>query len=292
MTDWKEAYILLKKSKEWNKLEKYLKNFDEFKSPNIYDIWRIGDKVWDDMGLNNKEYNLDQLGKYYSHPLFFLVGLFIETNQETMNNRKSIAGFFKNKKDLKILDYGGGFGTLAKEIAKITPSSKIDIYEPYASKYAYENIQNFKNIKIVNNLEEDYYNTLVNTDVLEHVENPIELIAIYNKCLKKGGMLISHWNFTPCNKCHLPKHFHLRYTFNRIVPLIGFSKEITNKIHGHYFKKIRNVNVEDLNKAYRKEYFSKIVFPLNEIKEKIKIIIIIILKKVGIFEWIRKLIKG
>jgi len=31
MMDWKEAYILLKKSKEWNKLEKYLKDFDEFK---------------------------------------------------------------------------------------------------------------------------------------------------------------------------------------------------------------------------------------------------------------------
>ncbi len=100
-----------------------------------------------------------------------------------------------------------GIRTLAKEIAKITPSSKIDIYEPYASEYAYENIKNFKNIKIVNNLEKDYYNALVNTDVLEHVENPIELIATYNKCLKKGGMLISHWNFTPCNKCHLPQTF-------------------------------------------------------------------------------------
>ena len=292
MRNWKEAYILLKNSPEWNEIEKYLKDFDEFKSPNINDIWRISDQVWDDMGLDNKDYNLEQLGKYYSHPVFFLNGLFTEFDQESMSHRKSMAGFFKNKKDLKILDYGGGFGTLAKEIAKITPSSKMDIYEPYASKYAYENIQSFKNIKIVSNLKENYYDALVNTDVLEHVENPIELIAVQNKCLKKGGIFISRWDFTPCCKCHLPKHFHFRYTFNRIVPLLGFSKEIINKRTGHYFKKIRNVNVEDLNKAYKKEKFSKLVYPLNEFKEKIKIIIIIILKKIGIFEWTRKLIKG
>jgi len=291
MKSWKEAYKLLQNSPEWNKLEKYLKDFDEFKSPNINDIWRISDQVWDDMGLNNRDYNLDQLGKYYSHPVFFLCGLFTEFDQDSMSHRKSIAGFFKNKKNIIILDYGGGFGTLAKEIVKITPSSKIDVYEPYASKYAYDNIQNFKNIRFVNNLKEDYYDILVNTDVLEHVENPIESIAIYNKCLKKDGILISHWNFTPCNKCHLPKHFHFRYSFNGIVPLLGFSKEITNKRHGHYFKKIRNVNVEDLNKAYKREKFSKLIYPLNEFKEKIKRIIVIILKKVGIFKWIRKLIK-
>lgn len=211
--DWKGAYILLRKNKEWNELEKYLKKFDEKKPLSVEDIWKIMNQVWDDMGLDNKNYNSEQLSKYYSRPVWFLNGLFVEIDQESINNRKSITGYFKNKENLKILDYGGGFGTLAKEIAKITPSSKVGIYKPYASKYAYENIQEFKNIKIVNNLKENYYNVLVNTDILEHVKKPIELIAIYNKCLRKGGMLISHWNFTPCIRCHLPKHFHLRYTF-------------------------------------------------------------------------------
>ena len=100
MREWKEAYKLLKKSKEWNKLRKYLEGFNEFKSPNINDIWRISDQVWDDMGLDNKDYNLEQLGKYYSHPVFFLNGLFTEFDQESMSHRKSIAGFFKNKKNI------------------------------------------------------------------------------------------------------------------------------------------------------------------------------------------------
>ena len=292
MTDWKEVYKVLRESKEWEKLKEYIKDFNENNSPKVEDIWKIMNQVWDDMGLDNKYYDSERLSKYYSHPVWFLNGLFIEIDQESMNNRKSLAGYFENKENLMILDYGGGFGTLVKEIAKITPSSEVDIYEPYASKYAYENIQEFKNIKIVNNLKENYYDVLVNTDILEHVEKPIELIAIYNKCLKKGGMLISHWNFTPCVKCHLPKHFHLRYTFYRIVPLLGFTKEIKNERHGHFFKKIRNIRIEDLNKAYKREIYSKMIYPLNVVGDKVKRIIVIILKKVGIYVWVRKIIKG
>ena len=292
MTDWKEVYKVLRESKEWEKLKEYIKDFNENNSPKVEDIWKIMNQVWDDMGLDNKYYDSERLSKYYSHPVWFLNGLFIEIDQESMNNRKSLAGYFENKENLMILDYGGGFGTLVKEIAKITPSSEVDIYEPYASKYAYENIQEFKNIKIVNNLKENYYDVLVNTDILEHVEKPIELIAIYNKCLKKGGMLISHWNYTPCVKCHLPKHFHLRYTFYRIVPLLGFTKEIKNERHGHFFKKIRNIRIEDLNKAYKREIYSKMIYPLNVVGDKVKRIIVIILKKVGIYVWVRKIIKG
>lgn len=268
--DWKGAYILLRKNKEWNELEKYLKNYDERKPLSVEDIWKIMNQVWDDIGLDNKNYNSEQLSRYYSHPVWFLNGLFIEIDQESMNNRKSIAGYFKNKENLKILDYGGGFGTLAKEIAKITPSSKVNIYEPYASKYTHENIKDFKNIKIVNNLKENYYDVLVNTDILEHIEKPIELIAIYNKCLRRGGMLISHWNFTPCVRCHLPKHFHFRHTFNRVVPLLGFSEEIINDRHGHYFKKIENITTKELGSAYRKEKISKLFYLLNKTIEEIK----------------------
>jgi len=289
--DWKEVYILLQNSNNWGRLKKYLKDFNESNPPKVDDMWKIMNQIWDDMGLNNKDYNSEQLSRYYSHPVWFLNGLFVESDQESMNNRKSLAGFFKNKKNLAILDYGGGFGTLAKEITKITLSSKVDIYEPYASKYANENIQDFKNLKIVNKLKENYYDVLVNTDILEHVEKPIELIAIYNKCLKKGGMLISHWNFTPCIKCHLPKHFHFRYNFNRVVPLLGFTKEIKNDRHGHYFKKIRNVRIENLEKAYKREKYSKMIYPLNVVGDKIKRIIVIILKKLAMYDLVKRVIR-
>ncbi|HBY56712.1 MAG TPA: hypothetical protein DEG96_02440 [Candidatus Atribacteria bacterium] len=132
---------------------------------------------------------------------------------------------------------------------------------------------------------------MVNTDILEHVENPIEVIAIYNKCLKKGGMLISHWNFTPCIKCHLPKHFHFRYTFNKIVPLLGFTKKIKNERHGHYFLKVKNITKEDLNNAYKKEKISKLFYPLNEIIEETKRMIVIILKKLAMYDLVKRVIR-
>lgn len=91
MKNWEEVYKLLQNSLEWNKLEKYLKDFDEKKSAEVDDIWNIMNKVWDDMGLDNKNYNLEQLSKYYSHPVWFLNGLFIETDEISMNHRKSIA---------------------------------------------------------------------------------------------------------------------------------------------------------------------------------------------------------
>lgn len=79
MMDWKGAYISLRKSKEWNELEKYLKNFDENKPISVEDIWKIMNQVWDDIGLDKKNYNLDQLNQYYSHPVWLLNNLFIET---------------------------------------------------------------------------------------------------------------------------------------------------------------------------------------------------------------------
>ncbi|MHC2995803.1 MAG: methyltransferase domain-containing protein [Candidatus Atribacteria bacterium] len=291
MTDWEEVYKLLRESKEWEELKEYLRNFDKYNSPKVEDIWCIMNQVWDDMGLDNKDYNPDQLSKYYSHPVWLLNGLFIETDRESMRHRKSIAEYFKDKKKLKILDYGGGFGTLAKEIVKQSPSSHVDIFEPHASEYGYKNIKDFKNIRIVDYLREKYYDVLVNTDVLEHIEDPIEIISIYNKCLKKGGILISHWNFTPCIKCHLPKHFHFRYTFDKIIPLLGFSKEMKNVRHGHFFEKLKNITKQDLNNAYRKGKISKLFYPLNKITENIKKIIRIVLKRLGIYDLVERAIK-
>ena len=276
---------------EKDEIEKLLTREDKTIEADLNQIWYLTDLVWNDFGCDNKNPNWENIEKYYSHPVWLLNGLFIETDGESMKHRKSIAEYFRDKKKLKILDYGGGFGTLAKEIAKITLSSRIDIYEPHASKYAYTNVKDFKNIKIVNTLKENYYDILVNTDILEHVEKPIELIANYNKCLKKNGMLISHWNFTPCIKCHLPKHFHFRYTFEKIIPLLGFSGEIINDRYGHYFKKIRQVKPENLEKAFMREKYSKLIYPLNVVEDKIKRIIIIILKKLAMYDLVKRVIR-
>jgi len=276
---------------EKDEIEKLLTRKNKKFKTDLDHMWYLINLVWDDYGCDNRNLNWKNIDKFYLHPVWLLNGLFIETDRESMRHRKSIAEYFKDKKGLKILDYGGGFGTLAKEISKVTPSSKIDLYEPYASKYAYKNIKEFKNVEIINHLKENYYNVLVNTDILEHVEKPIELIANYNKCLKSNGILISHWNFTPCIKCHLPKHFHFRYTFEKIIPLLGFTREMKNDKHGHYFKKISDVKQENLDKALMREKYSKFVYPLNLGADKIKRIFVTILKELEVSETVKRIIK-
>lgn len=276
---------------EKDEIEKLLTREDKTLETDLNQMWHLMDLVWNDYGCDNKNLNWENIGKFYSHPVWLLNGLFIETDGESMRHRKSIAEYFRDKKELKMLDYGGGFGTLAKEIVKQTPSSQVDIFEPHASEYAYKNTKDFKNIRIVDYLKENYYDFLVNTDVLEHVEDPISLISIYNNCLKKGGLLISHWNFTPCIKCHLPKHFHFRYTFNKIIPLLGFTKEIKNNRHGHFFLKVKNITKEDMNNAYRKEKISKIFYPLNKVIEEIKKIVVFVLKKLAMYELMKRVIR-
>lgn len=292
MRKWENVYKILKESDNWSALEEYLIEFDENTKPDVEDMWNIMNQVWDDMNLDNLNYTEAELNKYYSHPVWFLNGLFIECDKTSMEHRKSIAEYFKDKNNLKIVDYGGGFGTLAKEIAKVSPTSTIDIYDPHASEFAYKNVGDFKNISIISEIKLNHYDFLVNTDFIEHVEDPLEYIIQHNKMLKNNGVLISHWNFSDIIKCHLPKNFHFKYSMNKIIPLLGFSDEIINENHGHYFKKEKIVDEEDIKKAYKKARKSKNIYPIIKFISKGKKPLKIILKKLGMYDFIKRVIKN
>src|SRR6056297_2410093 len=265
MKKWNFYFEILKKYGEWNKLSKYLRKYDKNNIPKVEDIWNIMDQIWDDMQLNNKEYNKERLKKYYSHPVWLLNGLFVENDEISKKHRESIAKYFKNKNNLRILDYGGGTGALAKEIVKANPVNIVDIYEPHASEFAYKNIENYKNIKIKDKVKKNFYDVIVNTDVLEHVEYPIKLVGRYNELLKINGILISNWNFISCIKCHLPRHFHYQYTFSKIVSLLGFSKELNIDNYGSYFYKKKSVKKTNYILAFLYKIYSKILYNSKKI---------------------------
>ncbi len=69
---------------------------------------------------------------------------------------------------------------------------------------------------------------------------------------------------------------------------MGFTKEIKNERRGHFFKKIRNVRMEDLDKVYKREKYSKSIYPLNVVGDKIKRIIVIILKKLQMYDLVKR----
>ncbi len=244
----------------------------ESQNPDITDdleqIWYLLNKTWQDMGCDNKKLDWDKIAQFYAHPVWLLNGLFIETHDLSMQIRKSIALYIAQQGFKRICDYGGGFGTLAREIAQICPDIEIDIYEPFPSEYGkkcianftnicfvselkkdyydclistdvlehvieidiYEPfpseygkkcIANFTNICFVSELKKDYYDCLISTDVLEHVDNVLETFNTMLESLQVGGKALIGNCFYPVIDCHLPKHFHFRYTFKHIATLMG-----------------------------------------------------------------------
>lgn len=197
----------------------------ESQNPDITDdleqIWYLLNKTWQDMGCDNKKLDWDKIAQFYAHPVWLLNGLFIETHDLSMQIRKSIALYIAQQGFKRICDYGGGFGTLAREIAQICPDIEIDIYEPFPSEYGKKCIANFTNICFVSELKKDYYDCLISTDVLEHVDNVLETFNTMLESLQVGGKALIGNCFYPVIDCHLPKHFHFRYTFKHITTLMG-----------------------------------------------------------------------
>lgn len=194
--------------------------------PQLEDLWRAMDEVWDEIGCINKKLNCKENCKkielFYEHPVWILNGLFIEHDELSMQHRQVISGWISaNKPDIhSVLDYGGGFGTLARLIAEQDGDLDVNIYEPHPTKLALEKLRAYSNICFVSSLTKEY-DCIVCTDVLEHVPDPLGLFAEMIQSVKVNKYLVIANCFYPVIKCHLPTTFHLRYTFNYFARLMG-----------------------------------------------------------------------
>ena len=76
---------------------KYLKNFENKPIFSLNEMWLEMDKIWDSLHLNNrKSFRLQNIGDYYSHPVWILNGLFSIRDKESSNHRLLIASYIKN----------------------------------------------------------------------------------------------------------------------------------------------------------------------------------------------------
>ena len=186
-------------------------------------MWYLLDMVWDELGCNNRHLDWDKINEYYSHPVWLLNGLFIEQDEESTIHRQSIAGYIKSTGINEIVDYGGGFGTLARTISENNEDACVSIYEPYPSDYGLRKASEYKNITVVDELK-DEIKCLVSTDVLEHLDDPLTVLSNMINSVRLGGTILVAAPFLPMIKCHLPKHFHFRYTLRAVCLLMGARK--------------------------------------------------------------------
>ncbi|MEN3015359.1 MAG: methyltransferase domain-containing protein [bacterium] len=182
-----------------------------------------------------------------------------------MQHRKAISDWIVAHKFKTILDFGGGFGSLAKLLASKDKDLTIHLYEPFPSEYTLKKLSKFQNIKFIDKLNDNYYDCLVCIDVLEHLEDPLATLYSLIKSVKINGYLIIANAFYPMIKCHLPKNFHLRYTFDLFARLMGL--EVIGPLKGSHATIYRKIKDSEpyWYKVSMLENISKSIFPFLEI---------------------------
>ena len=241
-------------------VKQYLLGFSGRPVLSVGELWREIDCVWNELFLSNKRsLQAQPIGDFYSHPVWILNGLFSALDNESAKHREAIAQYVRSISAKRIADFGGGLCELSIQLSKSSPASSISIIEPFPSDLGKHRISEYSNISILNALEEEY-DVLIAQDVLEHVEQPIELAAQLSDSLSLGGFAVFANCFFPYIECHLPKTFHLRYTFSWVMKAAGlqYVGTIPGATHCQVFKKIDDVNYKGL---LRRERYSKFIGP-------------------------------
>lgn len=249
---------------EKSEIEKLLKREDINIKDDLEQMWYLMDLIWDDYDCDNVNFNWDQIGHFYSHPVWLLNGLFQEQHTLSMQHRHAISDWVVKHKCTNVVDYGGGFGTLARLVADKDSSINMDIYEPHPSEFGLKRATEYKNIKIIDELENNY-DCLLSTDVLEHVVDPLKDFSKMVKSVKIDGHLIIANAFYPMIKCHLPHVFHFRYTLNIFAKMMGL--KVVGKLEGSHatiYKKVEDVEPNWLKIRFY-ERVSRFIFPAIEI---------------------------
>jgi SAM-dependent methyltransferase len=232
--------------------------------PSLEQLWDQMDLAWQQCGCHNRHPNPDKLASFYRHPIWLLNGMFIEQHAESMGHRQAITSAVSALDPKQVLDFGGGFGTLARLLAAALPQAEIAICEPYPPRHGIESCNSFANIRFVSELSRQSVDVLVSTDVLEHVPDPLTLLAAMVDAVRPGGHLLIANCFYPAILCHLPCTFHLRYSFNSFCRGLGL--EVCSPCEGSHATLYKRVHLvePDWRRLRVMERCSQLLFPWRE----------------------------
>lgn len=224
--------------------------------PSLKWVWNEIDRVWQQMELDNKRPLQGQaIDEFYGHPVWIMNGLFTEVDPVSKGHRQAIAEFLATFLPARIADYGGGWGSLAKIVAKKIPHAMVDIIEPYPVRSLLESIRNESRIHLVRKLSAKY-DAIIAQDVLEHIEDPVFKAFSLSDKVERNGVVIFANCFYPYVQCHLPKNFHLRHTFVFVMKAMGlrYLGPVQGATHALVFKRMGSLN---LAQARRMEAISR-----------------------------------
>ncbi len=229
-------------------------NFDRLCDVN--DIWQAMDEEWDRCGAGFDPENQDAVSRFYASPVWTLNGLFTEVDPTSVGHRQAIAAYISELKPEIVVDYGGGFGSLARQIAERLPETSVILVEPYPGDFARLLAQDHPNMEIRSDLPKRC-DVIVAQDVLEDVLDPIGDFAMLREAVAPGGTVITANCFKPVIKCHYPGAFHLNFTFRHVVPPLGcrYGGKIAGAEHAEIYH--RTAAERDLKGARFRERLSQ-----------------------------------
>jgi len=241
-------------------------NFDRLGDVN--DIWQAMDEEWDRCGASFNPENQEAVSRFYASPVWTLNGLFTEVDPISVGHRRAIAEHISRVQPKVVVDYGGGFGSLARQVAQRLPEASVILVEPYPSEFALLLAQDHANMEIRSELPERC-DVIVAQDVLEHVLDPICDFAMLLGTVAPGGLAITANCFKPVIKCHNPGAFHLNFTFKRVTPPLGcnYVGKVLGAEHAEIYQRTRAD--PSLEAARLRERLSKGLYPVFVCLQKV-----------------------
>lgn len=189
--------------------------------PSLAQLWQLMDEPWVDLGCDSKLID-GRVTAYYQHPVWMLNGLFIEQDAESLAHRHAFTDWIVLQAPLRVADFGGGFGGLARFVGQVLPSAQVEVVEPHPHPAAIALAASTPNVRFIPELT-DEYDLLIATDVFEHVPDPLWLCAQTAKHLRVGGHYLMANCFHPVIKCHLPQLFHFEYGWDAAMQAMGLA---------------------------------------------------------------------
>lgn len=210
-------------------------------SPALESIWLMMDLAWQSSGCDRKDPTPEQLAKFYNSPVWLLNGLFIEQHEVSVGHRRKFTEAILDLRPGQVCDYGGGYGSLARMIAKDSSAISVDLFEPHPHRSSLGFSAELVNLRHVAQLYGPY-DVIIATDVFEHVTDPLAEVEKTSLHLKPGGRYLIANCFYPVIKCHLPCTFHFRNSFVSILSEMNL-KPVRQVAYGTIFEKTGEVRV-------------------------------------------------
>jgi hypothetical protein len=202
--------------------------------PTLHDLWMYLDEAWLSCNCN---YSADEEAfiKFYNHPVWILNWLFSECDQESILHRKDFAIMVANYDPKRVADFGGGFGSLARQVGLMLPNSNIEVIEPYPHHSALILATKQANVSYKPEFSGSYEMILA-IDVFEHIKDPLRVVAAAAKHLILGGHFTIANCFSPAILCHLPSTFHHQISWDLEMAALGLKKQ-ANVSYGQVYRK-------------------------------------------------------